>query len=117
MTMVNFGITTYLVTDSSGYTKIGKSKDPSKRIRTICCGNPTARLLLLIEGDHERELHHAFKTKKVTGEWYNLSPTEIEQLSRSLTVILDNRKSKNRYSFAETFSAKTPKECNETAFF
>jgi hypothetical protein len=64
---------TYLISDGRS-VKIGKSGNASKRQATLqtACADPL-RILLLLDGDHERELHERFASSRKRGEWFELS--------------------------------------------
>lgn len=72
----------YLFKDeSTGFYKIGSSRNPKYREKTLMCERPTitsifvSRITLV---QKERELHKLFKKKRVRGEWFNLDETDIE---------------------------------------
>lgn len=65
------------MTDASGYFKIGKSIDVSKRFKTLLIGNPSLSLIAISEKNVEKLLHKKFKTKNIIGEWYKLSSDEV----------------------------------------
>ena len=69
---------TYVMKDSTGYYKIGKSIDPIFRQHQFKTGNITIDLCFYIEGDRESELHHIFEHKKVEREWYNLNNKDLK---------------------------------------
>lgn len=72
----------YLIQSVTGHYKIGKTKDPNKRIQTFNVKLPMeVEYLHLIpcENRHEAErtLHARYANKRVNGEWFNLSPDDI----------------------------------------
>ena len=71
-----------------GY-KIGKSKDPKKRLRTFKTAAPDVKLIAYGNGVSESFLHSKYKNRRKMGEWFMLSPKEVESIIRSL---------KNEYS-------------------
>lgn len=74
---------TYLILDQiSGFCKIGKTTDVKTRLQSLSCGNPNIKLLFVIDADVEEELHLQFKLKKVKGEWFSLSPKDIESIKK-----------------------------------
>lgn len=51
--------------------KIGKAEDVERRITQIQTGHYTRlRVLLVLDGDHERELHERFSEYRLVGEWF-----------------------------------------------
>lgn len=67
---------TYFVADGTGHVKIGRSNDPTSRIKTLQTARAVQlKILLVMEGDHELELHRQFAADRVQGEWFVLSPT------------------------------------------
>lgn len=80
----------YLVQSPTGAYKIGRTKDPSNRMKTFTvklpfevdyvCVIETADMYKL-EGD----LHLRFNTKRVNGEWFRLEPQDVEHI-KSLAV-------------------------------
>lgn len=78
---------TYIVTDSSGMYKIGSSYDPKKRIKSLAIGNPTISVVLVIDGDVEKELHGTFESQRVKGEWFGLHAKDIEYIRDNYKTI------------------------------
>lgn len=70
---------TYLATDGKKY-KIGKSKNPIKRVSGMKTSNPDIILLGYVEQDLEKELHNKYKDKHIVREWYNLNELDLKQL-------------------------------------
>ena len=75
-------IKTYLMTDSSGYIKIGKTTDVYKRFLSMRTGNPTLKIIASLEKDIETELLLKFKDKKISGEWFSLDKEELHNLMK-----------------------------------
>lgn len=71
----------YLMIDhNTGFYKIGRSKSPLDRERTLQSEKPTIELLCywqLVENE-ERALHDYFAEKRVRGEWFALDKEDIE---------------------------------------
>jgi hypothetical protein len=70
----------YLMQDTRNHAcKIGHSKTPGKRERTLQSEQPTTALRFAIPADQSREkqLHAMFATKRTRGEWFDLSAEEI----------------------------------------
>jgi hypothetical protein len=57
-----------------GPVKIGRTEDVSDRISTLQTGHhDTLRLLLVLDGDREAELHKRFRNDRIRGEWFRWS--------------------------------------------
>jgi hypothetical protein len=70
----------YLMEDlRNGAFKIGRSKTPSKRERTLQSEAPSVVLRLAIPSDerHEKQLHAHFNGKHLRGEWFSLTADEL----------------------------------------
>lgn len=73
---------------STGMIKIGRSKDPKRRLKTLQTGNANElRLVCYLEGLgwRERDLHEALKKWRTSGEWFEYDctgsiPDEIYEL-------------------------------------
>ncbi len=82
----------YAIYDSV-YTKIGITHNIKKRIKMLQCGNPNK--LILIDNSRliinarkkEIELHKKYKNKHILNEWFNLSPSEQQELKQYLKEI------------------------------
>jgi hypothetical protein len=77
----------YLVQDErTGCIKIGRSKNPSARERTLQSESPSHNMLFACPADAslELELHHQFAEYRVRGEWFRLSVAQIESIKRRL---------------------------------
>jgi hypothetical protein len=77
----------YLVLDEkTGCIKIGRSKNPSARERTLQSENPAHHMLFFHPGDADLEgqLHRQFAEYQVRGEWFRLSEAQIESIKRRL---------------------------------
>lgn len=67
---------------NTGYYKIGRSKNPKKRHKTLRVGNPNIELLFFHDGRirDERRVQAMFEDKKVHGEWYNLNGKDLTKI-------------------------------------
>ena len=77
----NFFTKVYLMIDkNTGYYKIGRSKNPIYREKTLQSEKPTIELLLWWDAmiKDERKLHNMFSEKRIRGEWFDLSGSDIE---------------------------------------
>ena len=79
---------TYIATDASGFYKIGSSDDVKHRLKAFAVGNPTIKLVLILKGDVEKELHQLFENKRVGGEWFGLLSKDIEYIRENYTPAL-----------------------------
>jgi hypothetical protein len=72
----------------TGRIKIGRSKNPSKRLKALQTGNAQElRLIASLEGLgwREKDLHHKLREWRVSGEWFDYEcvgniPDEIYEL-------------------------------------
>lgn len=63
--------TYFIQAESGGPVKIGKAKDPARRLKELQTSHyDRLRILATIEGDCERELHRQLKQHRMTGEWF-----------------------------------------------
>lgn len=75
----------YILKADNGFTKIGKTTNPEKRIFHFTTRMPLElKLECLIESEDynelERELHERFSDKRTRGEWFELSEDDIETI-------------------------------------
>lgn len=73
----------YLLQSDTGHYKIGRSKDPDNRIKTFGVKLPfEVEYIALIETEDmvklETDLHDLYDHKRVNGEWFDLSPEDVE---------------------------------------
>ena len=73
-------IYTYLMTDSSGYIKIGKAEDIYKRFVGMRIGNPTLKIIAKLDNNIERKLHNKYSLFNFHGEWFSLSKSQIDEI-------------------------------------
>lgn len=71
---------TYLLTDASGFIKIGKAIDVNKRFYTLKTGNPTLIIVASLHKDIESILHKKFYSQRIVGEWFRLSQKDIKEI-------------------------------------
>lgn len=70
----------YLMQDTTNnFYKIGCSKQPRYREKTLQSEKPTIELLFCFEGSRkdEKYLHECFKEKRIRGEWFRLDDNDI----------------------------------------
>lgn len=73
------------VMECRGYFKIGHSTDPRRRLRKLRTGSPIPiRLVHTLETalyrEIEQQLHARFHKQRRSGEWFVLSPEDIEYI-------------------------------------
>ena len=72
---------TYIMYDrNSERYKIGRSKHPEKRYKSLKSSNPDIQMVHVIDADIEKELHLQYKDKRVTGEWFKLDDLDIQKI-------------------------------------
>jgi hypothetical protein len=78
----------FIYNPDTGYIKIGVSEHPAKRLRELQTGN-SAKLEILstvecVSGEHaysvERALHTLYADRSVSGEWFNVTREQIEDM-------------------------------------
>lgn len=62
---------TYLMFDGR-YYKIGQSKNPQKRLKTLRTANPSIGMICYGTGISENALHKKYAHLRVSGEWFDL---------------------------------------------
>jgi hypothetical protein len=78
---------TYLMEDTrNGLIKIGKSKNPERREKTLQSEAPSVEMRIAVptESDFESELHGEFSHLRQRGEWFKLSSMEIKTVIERL---------------------------------
>lgn len=73
----------YLMLDKrSGYIKIGKSKEPTFREKTLHAQEPDIELIAFWEAPSifEKQLHKQFELKRQRGEWFALNFEDLKQI-------------------------------------
>lgn len=70
----------YLMTHRNGLTKIGRSKKPAKREKTLQAEDPRLQMLFFFPGDNtiETRLHRVFSHNRRRGEWFDLQARHID---------------------------------------
>lgn len=71
------------VMECGGLYKIGWSVNPRKRVLTLQIGSPLPiKLVGVIEGSltNEAEWHHAYRDKRVHGEWFALTEEDVSHI-------------------------------------
>lgn len=74
---------TYIIKDNSNNTyKIGKSKNPLKREKTLQSEKPNLKLIKIFENNIEKELHELYKDCRLRGEWFKLNNVQLEYICK-----------------------------------
>lgn len=76
----------YLMRNSrNGLVKIGFSKDPKVRERTLQSEEPEIEMIWCVSGNRDKEeaLHHQYRRCRVRGEWFKLSEAAINRIRKS----------------------------------
>ena len=74
-------IKTYIMIDhNTGYYKIGKSKNPKFREKTLQSEKPTIEMIKIFNRDIEKQLHKEYKEHRIRGEWFSLSGQDINRI-------------------------------------
>lgn len=85
------GVKTYFILDDwNRAVKIGKSKNPEKRLKQLQTGHAhRLQLVGTLEGDHERKLHKLWESRRLNGEWFKADKDlllYVYQITRNLEV-------------------------------
>jgi hypothetical protein len=69
--------------DSTGYTKIGVSKDAHRRVKDLKWHVPDIRLVDSVQAHPvwEKELHLKYEKFRVFGEWFNLNEVHLREIA------------------------------------
>jgi len=72
-----------MIDKNTGYYKIGRSLSAIKREKTLQSEKPTIELLQTFNGKliDERNLHTMFKHKRIRGEWFDLSGSDMQSIN------------------------------------
>ena len=74
-------IKTYIMKDNhNNMYKIGKSKNPKFREKTLQSEKPSIKMIKVFDFNIERKLHILYKNKRVRGEWFRLSDKDLENI-------------------------------------
>ena len=73
--------------------KIGRSVQPSRRLKALKGGNPDElQILGTVDGDREGEFHQRFAEYRTKGEWFSIGPKLADFLKAQFAVVLRQRK-------------------------
>lgn len=71
-------INTYIIKDSSsGLFKIGKSRNPIERLKTLSIGNPNLSIIGVCNKNVELLIHKEYDSVRVDGEWFRMDNNDI----------------------------------------
>lgn len=75
-----------MLNNRNDYIKIGKSKKPNFREKTLQADEPEIELITFWQAPSklERELHRLFSTKRQRGEWFKLSFIDLKQIKEHM---------------------------------
>lgn len=79
---------TYFIKNAiNSYVKIGKSKNPEKRLIQIQsqCNFLKLELFHTIDGDYETKLHRCFKHFRKEGEWFDIPQLDKEMIENTVS--------------------------------
>jgi len=72
---------TYVCIDhNTGLYKIGKSRSPSFREKTLQSEKPSIEMIMTMDSDYEKTLHAKYSAKRVRGEWFRLDEEDVRQI-------------------------------------
>ena len=73
-----------MIDKNTGYYKIGRSRHPKYREKTLQSEKPTIEMLFNHKGRNKDEtyLHNYFRTQRVRGEWFDLSGSDLNKIRR-----------------------------------
>ena len=71
-----------MIDKNTGMYKIGRSKNPERRERTLQSEKPTIELLFSHDArvKDEKVLHDMFASKRIRGEWFNLDGMDLSKV-------------------------------------
>jgi hypothetical protein len=82
---------TYLIEDgANGVFKIGKTINVQQRFNSLKTANPNIKIILVINGFFETELHEKYKKKQISGEWFSLSKKDIKDIIQQYSNFINN---------------------------
>jgi len=72
---------TYLIKNNhTKLYKIGYSKNPKHRERTLQSQEPSIKMVKIWNKNIERKLHKLYSEYRVRGEWFNLTPIQVKYI-------------------------------------
>jgi len=78
-----------MLDDTNGLIKIGKSKNPKVRERTLQSEKPQTHLIVqwTAPASVEKELHKRYSAKNKRGEWFRLSIKELDEIKEFMDAL------------------------------
>lgn len=78
-----------MLDDTNGLIKIGKSKNPKVRERTLQSEKPKTHLIVewTAPASVEKELHKKYSAKRKRGEWFRLSLKELDEIKQYMDAL------------------------------
>ena len=74
---------TYLIKNKrNGFYKIGKSKNPKYREKTLQSEEPDIIMVKIWDKDIERELHNNYDKYRLRGEWFKLNKIQVKYICK-----------------------------------
>ena len=75
-----------MIDKNTGYYKIGRSRNPKVRERTLQSEKPTIEMIFSKEALvlDERVIHEMFQEKRVRGEWFDLNGSDLQKIREYL---------------------------------
>tara|TARA_R100000951_G_scaffold57000_1_gene47848 strand:- start:7 stop:510 length:504 start_codon:yes stop_codon:yes gene_type:complete len=72
---------TYLIKNNhTKLYKIGYSKNPKHRERTLQSQEPNIKMVKIWDKNIEKKLHKLYSEYRVRGEWFNLTPIQVKYI-------------------------------------
>lgn len=72
---------TYLIKDCvNGFYKIGKSRNPRVREKTLQSEAPNIKIVKIFNKDIEKILHDEYKNQRLRGEWFDLNDIQVKYI-------------------------------------
>lgn len=101
----------YLLECGEKYYKIGIAQRMKNRLSSIRVGNPfpvhvVTRCLVNDAHRLEKEIHHRLSKRKVSGEWFNLTPAEVIEICTIINSPLKQKKFYRRQKILDFGSKK-----------
>jgi hypothetical protein len=77
-----------MIDHNTGYYKIGRSKNPTRRESTLQSEKPTIELLCSYPATNkeESEIHYNYREFRIRGEWFNLEKWQVDDITKQLRI-------------------------------
>ena len=81
--LIEIDVKTYLMKDkANNYYKIGKSKNPKYREKTLQSEKPTIEIVKVWNKNIERILHNKYADYRCRGEWFKLNDIQVKYICK-----------------------------------